>query len=414
MDFIAMPLGKLMLFIHNNLSFGNYGTAIVFFTILTKILLLPLTIKQYQSTARMQKLNPKLEDLRRQYGTDKNKLNEETMKLYQEEKINPMSSCLPLLIQMPILFSLYRVITMPLTYMLGKTADEITQIREIYTRIYESISGVLPRVGQGADMEILNFFKLNPAYMNEVSGLLGQGDLLNMSFLGLDLSKVPTIDPKLLFGAEMSIYLPLLLVPVVGVVSTFISTKLSSASMSTSNQNQQAASMNRTMMMMGPVMTLIFSFQMPAGVLLYWIAGYVIQIVQQLFVNKYIFKIGKVQETPDNGKPSRKTGTEENTGIMESGINSVGEGGVGVLSAQKEAAPRVAAEKTAPPSKAAVKTKEPVKKRITAEDPGAVWNPHLQEFVIPEAAGHSQQEQKNATDGSNEDERSGDSKKKKK
>ena len=393
MDFfgvIARPLGGLMQFIYNNLSFFNYGLAIVIFTILTKVLLMPLTIKQYRSTARMQALNPKLEELRRQYGTDKNRLNEETMKLYQEEKINPMGSCLPLLIQMPILLALYRVITMPLTYMVGKTAEQLEQIRTVYFEL----SGATQRAAQGIDMEMMNFFKLHPEFMDRVSGLLEQADLLNMNFLGLDLSKIPTFQPAVLFGPEMSTYLPLLLIPVIGVVSTFISTKLSSAPMASSNQNQQAASMNKTMMMMGPIMTLIFSFQLPAGVLLYWIAGYVIQIIMQLFVNKYIYKLGQEQEPPVNGKARSKEGATGNNDASEHNAAS-GSSEAEAKAADKDgpssksaSAAKASAGKGASSKKAPEAPKKVVEKKMTAADPGAVWNPHLQEFEIPSGDGN--------------------------
>ena len=291
MDFIAIPLGKLMHFIYFNFSFENYGLAIVIFTVLTKILLFPLTLKQLKSTAKMQQLSPKLEDLRRQYGTDKEKLNEETMKLYQTEGINPMSSCLPLLIQMPIVISLYRVVTSPLKYMFSKTAEQIQTIQEVFS----SFLAETPRYFQ--DMEMLNFFKVNPQHMDKVSGVLNNGELLNMNFLGLDLSKVPTYNPSILFGPDKWVYIPLLLIPIIGVVSTFISSRLS---MPPTDPNQsQAAGVNKSMMWTGPIMTFIFSFQLPAGVLVYWISGYLIQIVQQLFINKLILKPVQKSNAPN-------------------------------------------------------------------------------------------------------------------
>ena len=280
-----------MSFIYFTLTFKNYGFALIIFTILTRLAMLPLTIKQYQSTAKMQKLNPRLEELRRQFGTDKKRLQEETMKLYQEEKVNPAGGCLPLLIQFPILFSLYPVITRPLRYMLEKTQEQITALNELYV----SLSGNAARFVQ--EMEILNFFKNDPSSMAkaEAAGLLRPTDLINVKFIGLDLSKVPTYSPDILFGEQSAIYLPLLLIPIIGVVSTYISGKISMASNAAqSAQNQQAASMNKSMQLIGPIMTLIFSFQLPAGVLVYWIAGYIIQIVQQLFINKYVLKLDNV------------------------------------------------------------------------------------------------------------------------
>ncbi|MDR1439116.1 MAG: YidC/Oxa1 family membrane protein insertase [Clostridiales bacterium] len=286
-DIVLVPLGKLMEFIYRFLAFENYGLAIVVFTILTKLAMLPLTIKQYQSTANMQRLNPKLEELKRQYGSDKQRLNEETMKLYQQEKINPMGSCLPMLIQFPIIMALYQVITRPLQYTIGKSQEQIAALRELYNTLSGSTGAYVQ------DMQMLNFFKSSQPYMDEAAsrGLLGASDLLNMNFLGLDLSKTPTYNTGLLFGPEMSTYLPLLLVPLIGVVATYISSRVSMLSTAQQSQGQQP-SMNKTMMLMGPVMTLIFSFQLPAGVLIYWIAGYIIQIAQQLFINEHVLKIG--------------------------------------------------------------------------------------------------------------------------
>ena len=290
-DPLSIPLGRLMHFIYYTVSFENYGLALIIFTLLTRLAMLPLTIKQYQGTAKMQKLNPRLEELKRQYGTDKKKLQEETMKLYQEEKVNPAGGCLPLLIQFPILFSLYPVITRPLRYMLGKSQEQIAALQELYS----SISGNTAAFIQ--EMEVLNFFKNDPASLSRAQSmnLLAAGDLINMNFFGLDLSRTPTYSPDILFGEQSAIYLPLLLIPIIGVISTYISGKFSMASSAAQGaQNQQASSMGKSMQVIGPVMTLIFSFQLPAGVLIYWIAGYMIQIVQQLLINKYILKLDNI------------------------------------------------------------------------------------------------------------------------
>ena len=297
-DPLSIPLGKLMHFIYYTVSFENYGLALVIFTVLTRLVMLPLTIKQYQGTAKMQKLNPKLEELKRQYGSDKKRLQEETMKLYQEEKVNPAGGCLPMLIQFPILFSLYPVITRPLRYMLGKSQEQIAALQELY----KSISGSTASFVQ--EMEVLNFFKNDPTSLAraQANNLLVPSDLINMRFFGLDLSITPTYSPDLLFGAQSAIYLPLLLIPIIGVLSTFISGKFAMASSAASSaQNPQASSMGKSMQFLGPVMTLIFSFQLPSGVLIYWIAGYMIQIVQQLFINKYVLKL-------DNIFTGKKTG----------------------------------------------------------------------------------------------------------
>ena len=307
-----------MNFIYYTLTFENYGFALILFTVLTRLAMLPLTIKQYQGTAKMQKLQPRLDELRRQFGTDKKRLQEETVKLYQDEKVNPAGGCLPLLIQFPILFSLYPVITQPLRYMLGKTQEQITALQELYVSITGSASRFIQQ------MEMLTFFKNDTASMAraEAANLLFPGDLINMSFFGLDLSRVPTYSPDVLFGEQMPIYLPLLLIPLIGVASTYISGKISMASSAAqSAQNQQSSSMNKSMQVIGPVMTLVFSFQLPAGVLVYWIAGYLIQIVQQLFINKYVLKL-------DNIFTGKREGADDNTGRLADKNRQVSENGV--------------------------------------------------------------------------------------
>ena len=112
-DFIYVFLGTIMRLIYNLVN--NFGVAIILFTILVRVCLLPLVIKQQKSMAHMQKMQPKLQELQKKYQYDKDKLNEETMKLYQQHKFNPMSSCLPLFIQMPILIAIYGVIQNPIT-----------------------------------------------------------------------------------------------------------------------------------------------------------------------------------------------------------------------------------------------------------------------------------------------------------
>ncbi|MDD2572933.1 MAG: YidC/Oxa1 family membrane protein insertase [Bacillota bacterium] len=112
---IAVPLGKLLFYIYSLVN--SYGLSIVIFTILVKLILMPLTIKQTKSMKQMQELNPKIKALQKKYGHDKQKLNEKTMELYRQHNANPFTSgCLPLLLQLPILFALFQVLRLPETY----------------------------------------------------------------------------------------------------------------------------------------------------------------------------------------------------------------------------------------------------------------------------------------------------------
>ena len=126
-DIFGIPFGFLMRLIYNLVN--NYGVAIIIFTLVTKIIFLPVSYKTQKSSARMQALNPKLEKLRKSYQNNPRKLQEEQMKLYQEEGVNPMGSCLPAVIQMVLIFGVLDVVYRPLTHILdfgkGVVADAV-------------------------------------------------------------------------------------------------------------------------------------------------------------------------------------------------------------------------------------------------------------------------------------------------
>lgn len=296
LDIICKPLGQFLYFIYNTLAFHNYGLAIVIFTLVVKMVLLPLTLKQYKSTTKMQAIQPQLQEIQKRYKNDKEKLNQEMMKLYSENSVNPAGGCLPLLVQMPILISLYWVIIEPLKFMLGKTTDQITKIVEVANTAATAAGAVINQnamLGTTKELFALNYINNHRNLLDQVSGLLSAKDLINFNFLGLHLGTVASYKSADLFGPDAYIYLPLLLLPIIGVITTFLSTKLSMPKKNPNNagnQNAMANSMTNSMMYIGPVMTLIFSFQLPAGVVLYWICGYVFQIFQQLYINKTILK----------------------------------------------------------------------------------------------------------------------------
>ena len=119
MGFLAQPFGVVMKFLYEYLAFGNYGVAIILFTLFVRVLLFPLTLKQQKSMVLTQSLQPELEALKRSCGDDREMLMQEQQKLYTKYNINPMSGCLPMLIQLPILFALYYVVRQPIIYIMG-------------------------------------------------------------------------------------------------------------------------------------------------------------------------------------------------------------------------------------------------------------------------------------------------------
>ena len=126
---ICYPLGAVIKFFFNFTQ--NYALLLVLFTIVVRFCLFPLAIKQQKSSAEMLRMKPKMDKLQKKYAKDKTKLQEEMSKLYAEEGYNPLSGCLPLLIQMPILYGLYQVVYYPLTYIMWFSNDKVNKIADI-------------------------------------------------------------------------------------------------------------------------------------------------------------------------------------------------------------------------------------------------------------------------------------------
>lgn len=114
MNFIAQPLGALLKFIYELI--GNYGISIIVFTILVKLLLVPLTLKQTKSMKQMQEVQPKIKEIQTKYKNDPEKMNAKVMEIYKEHNVNPFGGCLPLLVQFPIIIGLFTVLRNPLEY----------------------------------------------------------------------------------------------------------------------------------------------------------------------------------------------------------------------------------------------------------------------------------------------------------
>ena len=240
-DGIATVLGYIIHFIYENISFHNYGVAIIIFTIIVRIFLLPLNIKQQKSMLRMKAINPLLSKLQAKYKDDKEKLNQETMKLYKEYNVNPMAGCLPLLIQLPILFALIRVIYDPARFLFGADTTGIRDISEKFSLAVE--------------------YGLKP------------------TFLGIDLIKTPSF----------FLINTLWIFPLLATAATYLSGKITQNTQGTpASADDSAAKTSNMMSTIFPIMTLFFTFQMPVAASFYWFISSAIQIAQTFVLNKVI------------------------------------------------------------------------------------------------------------------------------
>ncbi|KUO76317.1 MAG: hypothetical protein APF77_20070 [Clostridia bacterium BRH_c25] len=230
LDFIARPLGMLLRFIFDFV--GDYGYSLIIFTILTKILLLPINIKQTESTKRMNEINPKMKEIQEKYKNDKEKMNQKLMELYKEHNYNPASGCLPALIQMPILFSLFYVIREPIKYVFLDAA------------VFEGIAK--------------NFWWLTD---------LGQPEMATTMFRVAG------------FG------IPIL--AVLSAATTYYQMKMINPQKGKTDKAK--AEQPQTQQMMTNIMPIMFGWitlSVPSGLALYWVVGNVFTIIQQYFMMK--------------------------------------------------------------------------------------------------------------------------------
>lgn len=279
--YILTPvLGPVLRFIYNLVN--NYGLAIILFSIVIKLILFPLSIKQYKSTAAMKKIQPELNKLQKKYGNDKEKLQKEQMALYEKYGINPMAGCLPTLIQMPILFALYRVIMMPLTYISGISEDKVTAVAEVLKLDTKTLAA-----NQIKLTEMLN----NSATLEKVKDIIPSFSQIDFSFFGLNLSETPHFGvPK--SAAEAALWIIPILAGVTSLLSSIAMNKMSGMPQGSEQQSSQMKAMTYMM----PLMSVYFCFILPAGMGIYWIINNVIAIAQQFVLNKIMFKNSDVIE----------------------------------------------------------------------------------------------------------------------
>lgn len=278
-DIINVPLGFLFKWIYYVV--GNYGWTIILFTLIMKLVLFPLTLKQQRSMKKTQALQPKLAKLQEKYKYDQEKLSQETMKLYREAGVNPMGGCLPTLIQFPILIALYNIIRKPISYVMMLSSDAIMQI---YERINGSAAADFARIDQ---IDLANKMRNS---LNQISEFAGAHDLINFDFFGFNLSVTPTLQ----YISEHWIYV---LIPLVAGGTTYlvsyISNKMSGA---VSQDSNPTASSMKMMSYFFPLMTAWFAITLPAGLGLYWTVSNLFQILQMCLMNKYIAVDVSVEE----------------------------------------------------------------------------------------------------------------------
>lgn len=287
---IMIPFGWLLLQLYR--VTGNYGIALILFSILIKVILLPLSVKSKKSMMKMSRLSPRLKALEAKCGDDKQKYQTEMVKLYKDEGVSMTGGCLWSLIPMLLLIPLYYVIRQPLTYIMGLSADEIAQIVSIVT-------------SHGIEVDTSSYYyQMTLAghiseFITEIRAAVPGAIDMNFSFLGISLTAMPAFKfwKNGLTWSSIGLFLLPWLSGGFNFLQAWLSQKMNNTVATDENgdQDEMAAKManqsTKSMLIFMPLMSVYIGFVVPAGLSLYWIAQAVFSLVQDYFLTKHYRKI---------------------------------------------------------------------------------------------------------------------------
>ena len=268
---LGVPLGYVMEWIYKLIP--NYGWDIILFTLLINIVKTPLQLNQQKNTVRMSAFQPMIADIQKKYKDKPEKQNEEIMKLQQDFGYNPMSGCAPMLINFLVMFGVIEVVYRPLQRIFHIGADALTAAGEALTTLGISFTTVTRDTNIIAQVIAGESTVTSCFTPDQVSTITEFGQ--HMDFFGIDLTRVPQYS----LAAEN---LPLLIFPVLAIVTMFISTHIS---MKASGQQMQG-SMKLTMYMM-PLMYLFFCFTFPLAYSLYYVISNIVMTAQTQVMRKF-------------------------------------------------------------------------------------------------------------------------------
>lgn len=342
---VAKLLGYIMegiFYVIDKIGIPNVGLAIILFTIVIYLLLMPLTIKQQKFSKLSAKMNPELQEIQKKYkGKQDNDsmmaMNMETKAVYAKYGVSPSGSCVQLLIQMPILLALYRVIYnipayvdkvkeafFPLVDKLIAEQGSVEFIKgfsgaNMFTKQFEneSFTGGVTSYVQNTFVDVLNkastaeWLSLKEHFSNLSADIDHTVSLLDQynNFLGLNMSNSPayTFSEARAAGSAVMM-IAAFSIPVLAAVTQWINVKLmpqQDTNTGNEQQNTMAQSM-KTMNMIMPIMSAVFCYTLPAGMGLYWVAGAVIRSIQQVLINKHIDKMDIDEVIKKNEEKAKK------------------------------------------------------------------------------------------------------------
>lgn len=293
--FICIPFAWLVRLFYNLTN--SYGMAIILFTLVVKLIMLPFQMKSKKSMMRMTRMNGRLQEIQKKYANNQTKQAEEMQKLYAEEGVNPMSGCLWSFLPFPILLALYSIIRQPITHFMMLGQDVVQQMVDAVTNAGLSLEGIAQMTKEGAPMVRdgvtqlsaygqINLVKTIASQMPELGNSVDGWINMNYTSFGLDMAATPWSMVKN-FSFTWAV-IGLILIPILAGGSQFLMTRITMKQQPSAADSSTAA-MNRTMMFM-PLFSVYIAFTMPAALGVYWIAQSAFAAVQEFFMGKFFNK----------------------------------------------------------------------------------------------------------------------------
>ncbi len=286
-QFFANIFGFILNFINDFV--GNYGLAIILFTILIKLIMLPLSIKQQRTMKKSSKLQEQIKVLQFKYKNDPEKLNREMMDLYKKENMSPFSGCLSTIVQFILLISIFYMVRFPLTYMKKIDKEQINTYVQQMKDEGMTVSQAYSEIDIVRELDYLKEKFPEDENLHKIN--------LNMNFCGLDLSKIPQQNL-----GDWTVYI----IPILYIISTFISMRITTSMQSkntkkddvidiTENKEEEKNEMedamaqsNKMMSWMMPIMSVSISLVAPLGLALYWLVNNILMIGERLILDKIV------------------------------------------------------------------------------------------------------------------------------
>lgn len=298
--FFANIFGYVLNFIYELVK--NYGLAIIIFSILIKILMIPISIKQQKTIKKSARLQSKMKEIQFKYKNNPEQLNQATMELYKSENMSPFSGCLSGIIQIILLFAVFYLVRSPLTYMKKVNPDVINKYSTIIKENDLSTNSAYPEIEIIRELDNIKNLKNNQETQESEEQKTDLAEIndeevdslyINMDFLGLNLAQVPTR------SSDWKAYIIPILYVIIAIISMRITNPTKPKEKPVENKDEKSlakpeeefdpmAQMNKNMNMMFPVMYLAVALIAPLGLALYWLMNSLLMIFERLILNKLL------------------------------------------------------------------------------------------------------------------------------